>query len=151
MPTPTNFYKKFKYVIEIEGIARAAFTRCSELSAEVANVEHREGGRLHPHNSPGLATFPPITMERGIADDFDLYNWFRDTYNAAAGTGMVEPDLFRTFDIVQQDRDGSVLERYTVHDAYCRKFSAGDWDNDADEVRIEGVEVVCDHWERTPG
>jgi len=150
MSTPVNFYKKFKFVLEIDGIARAGFARCSELRVEAANVEYREAGRLHPHNSPGTVTFPEITLERGAADDFDLYNWFKDTYDAAAGTGVTEPDLWRTFDIVQQDRDGDELERFTIFDAYCRAFSAGDWDNDADEVRIETVTVQPDRWERVP-
>ncbi|MCK9629887.1 MAG: phage tail protein [Bacteroidales bacterium] len=150
MGTPTNWYTKFKFVIEIDGIARAAFTKCSELAIEIANVELREGGRLHPHNSPGTVKFPEITMERGVTDDFDLYNWIRDTYDAASGTGMNTPDLYRTFDIVQLDRDGSELERYTVFNAYCRRYAAGDWDNDADENRVESVIIQPEYWERVP-
>lgn len=150
MGTPTNWYTKFKFVIEIDGIARAAFQKCSELAVEAANVAHREGGRLHPHNAPGTVTFPEITLERGVTDDFDLYNWFRDTYDAASGTGMNTPDLYRTFDIVQLDRDGSELERFTVFNAYCRRYAAGDWDNDADENRIESVVVQPEYWERVP-
>ena len=150
MATPVNWYKKFKFVVEIDGIARAAFTRCSELAVEAANVAHREGGRLQPHNAPGLVTFPEITLERGATDDFDLYNWFKDTFDAGAGTGLTTPDIYRTFDIVQLDRAGNEVERYTVFDAYCRRFAAGDWDNDADEVRIESVIIQPDRWERTP-
>ena len=150
MGTPTNWYTKFKFVIEIDGIARAAFQKCSELAVEAANVAYREGGRLHPHNAPGTITFPEITLERGVTDDFDLYNWFRDTYDAASGVGQNTPDLFRTFDIVQLDRDGSELERYTIFNCYCRRYAAGDWDNDADENRIESVVVQPEYWERVP-
>jgi phage tail-like protein len=150
MGTPTNWYTKFKFVIEIDGIARAAFQKCSELAVEAANVAYREGGRLHPHNAPGTVTFPEITLERGVTDDFDLYNWFRDTYDAASGVGQNTPDLYRTFDIVQLDRDGSELERYTVFNAYARRYAAGDWDNDADENRVESVVVQPEYWERVP-
>lgn len=150
MATPVKWYKKFSFVIEIDGIARAAFGKCSELAIEAANIAHREGGRLHPHNAPGLVTFPEITMERGVCDDFDLYNWMKDTYDAASGTGLTSPDIYRTFDIVQLDRRGNEVERYTVFDAYCRRYSAGDWDNDADENRVESVVIQPDRWERTP-
>jgi phage tail-like protein len=150
MGTPTNWYTKFKFVIEIDGIARAAFRKCSELAIEAANVEYKEGGRLHPHNAPGTVKFPEITLERGVTDDFDLYNWFRDTYDAASGTGKNTPDLYRTFDVVQLDRDGSELERYTVYNAYCRRYAAGDWDNDADENRVEVVVIQPEYWERVP-
>ena len=150
MTTPVNWYTKYSFIVEIDGIARAAFTTCTELAIEAANVEHYEGGRLHPHNSPGRVKFPEITMTRGACDDFDLYNWMKDTYDAGAGTGLVPPDVFRTFDIVQLDRRRNEKERYTVFDAYCRRFSAGDWDNNADEKRIESVIVQPDRWERVP-
>jgi len=150
MATPVNWYKKFSFIIEIDGIARAAFVRCSELAVEAANVAYREGGRLHPHNAPGTVTFPELTLERGVTDDFDLYNWFKDTFDAGAGTGLTTPDLYRTFDIVQLDRSGNEVERYTVYDAYCRRYAAGDWDNDADETRIESVVIQPDRWERVP-
>jgi phage tail-like protein len=150
MATPVNWYKKFKYVIEIDGVARAAFTTCSELRINAETVTHREGGRLHAHKAPGLMEFPAITMDRGVTNDLDLYSWMRDTFDASVGTGMVTPDLYRTFDIVQQDRAGEEVERYTVYDAWCKEYSAGDWDNNANEVRMEQVVVECDYWERTP-
>lgn len=150
MGTPTNWDKKFSFLVEIDGVARAAFARCSELSAEIENVEYREGGRLHPHNAPGTVTFSELTLERGACDDYDLYNWFRDSYDAAAGTGMVPPDLFRTIDVVQLDRSGEDTKRFRCYKCYCRKWSAGDWDNDASEVRIESVIVKFDYFEQTP-
>jgi len=150
MGQPVKWYKKFKYVIEIDGIARAAFNKCSELRKTAANVAYKEGGRLHPHNSPGTVTYPPITLSRGVCKDFDLHNWFNDTYDAAAGTGLDEPDIYRSFDIVQQNRKGEEEERYPVYDAYCQEYSAGDWDNDADETRIESVVIQPDWWDRVP-
>lgn len=148
MATPVNWYKKFKYVIEIDGIARAAFTTCSDLRVNAETVAYREGGRLHAHKAPGLVEFPPITLSRGATNDFDLYSWFRDTFDAAAGTGLVTPDLYRTMDIVQQDRAGNEVERYTIYQAWCKEFSAGDWDNNANETRMEQVVIECDYWER---
>ena len=150
MGTPTNWDKKYSFLVESDGVARAAFARCSEIAAEANNVAYREGGRLHPHNAPGLVTFPEVTLERGATDDYDTYNWFRDTYDAAAGTGMVTPDLYRTLDVVQLDRDGSELKRFRLYKCYCRRWSAGDWDNDADEVRIETTVIVFDYFEQLP-
>ena len=150
MPTPVNWYKKFKFIIEIDGVARAAFTTCTELRINTETVKHREGGRRHEHKSPGLVEFPPITLTRGMTNDFDLYAWMRDTYDASQGTGLVTPDLYRTFDIVQQDMAGDETERYTVYDAYCAEYGSGDWDNNANEIRMEEVVIEADYWERTP-
>lgn len=148
MAQPTNWWKKFKFVIEIDGIARAAFKSCSDLRANAETVSYREGGRLNPHKAPGLVAFPPITLERGKTEDFDLYNWFKDTFDAASGLGENTPDLYRTFDIVQQDRKGNEVERFTVYQAWCKEYSGGDWDNDANEVGMEQVVVEADRWER---
>ncbi len=150
MGVPTNWDKRFAFLVEIDGVARAAFQTCSEIAGEAVNDEYREGGRRHPHNSPGTVTFTEATLTRGATDDYDLYNWFRDCYDAASGTGLVPPDLFRTLDIVQLDYDGSEKKRFRLFKAYCRRWSAGDWDNDADDNRIESVIIKYDYFEQVP-
>lgn len=150
MGTPKNFFKKFKFVIDIDGVARLAFKTCSELRVTAETVKHREGGRLNPHKAPGLIEFPPITLTRGATIDFDLYNWFKDTFDSGAGTGLTTPNLFRQFDIIQQDRQGEEVERHTVFDAFVSEYSSGDWDNDANEVRNIEVVIEADRWEPVP-
>lgn len=147
---PRTWYKKMRFVIEIDGIARAAFTTCSELSGEVENSEHMEGGDPVPFNAPGKAAFPELTLARGVCNDFDLYNWFKSTLDAAAGTGLAEPDLYRDLDIVQLDNDGKTLERYRVYETYCRKYVAGDWDNKSSDARMEQVILKFRYFERHP-
>lgn len=148
MAQPTNWYKKFKFVIEVDGIKRAAFKSCSELRVNAETVSYREGGRLNPHKAPGTIEYPDITLERGASDDEDLHKWMKETFDAASGLGEVTPDLYRTFDIIQQDRKGNEVQRHTVFGAWCKEYSAGDWDNDASEVRMEQVVIVIDHWEK---
>lgn len=147
---PRTWYKKFQWIVEIDGIARAGFQKCSELSMEVADVTYKEGGDPVPYHDPGTVTVPEITLDRGVCDDFDLYNWFKDTIDAATGLGLRNPDLKRSFDIVQQDRDGEEVERYRVYNAYARRWSAGDWDMDADENRIESIAIQPRYFERVP-
>ena len=150
MATPVNYFTKFKYIVEIDGVARAGFTTCSELQIVADTIEHREGGVLRPHKAPGLVTFPPITLEHGVAVDLDLYNWMKDTVDAAAGTGLDTPDIYRTMEILQQDRAGNEIERYVCYGCWCKEYSAGDWDNNASEIRMERVVVEADYWERLP-
>ena len=148
MGEPVTWYDKFFFLIKIDGIVWAAFTTCSELAIESANVQYWEGGRRHAHNSPGRVTFPEITLTRGSTNDDDLYNWWKDTYDAAAGTGMDTPSIFRQFEIVQLNLARQEVAKYKVHDAYCRRFVAGDWDANADEKRMEQVVVQPDYWEK---
>lgn len=146
-----TFHKKFKFVIEIDGVAYAGFQKCSELSAEIAVIEHHEGGTLVPDKSPGRVKVEDLTLERGATQDQDLWNWFKTVVDQTAdaggstgaqGAGLIEPDFKRSLDIVQLDRDGEELRRWSLTDAWPSKFVAGAWDNEADENVIESVKLT---------
>jgi len=101
---PRSFFKKWKFVVEIDGVRSSGFQKCSELSVEVAKVEYHEGGALIPNKSPGRLTFSDVTLERGATKDRDLYDWLRSVANTATGLGQIDPLYKRSLDIVQQDR-----------------------------------------------
>lgn len=143
---PRSFYKKFKFVVEIDGFQSAGFRKCSELSVEVAKIEHFEGGALTPQKSPGRLSFADVTLERGATDDLDFYRWFQHVVRMASGLGLVEPQFKRDLDVVQQDRDGRTLRRWTLHGAWPVKYVAGEWD-DADENVIESLTLTYDHFD----
>jgi phage tail-like protein len=145
--TPRSFHKKFKFVVEIDGVASAGFQKASELSVEIANVQYYEGGSLIPNKSPGRLTFADVTLERGATMDKDLFDWFTQVAEASANIGLKEPFFKRNLDIVQQDRDGSTLRRWSLTGAWPVKFVAGDWDNEADENVIESVTLTYDFFE----
>lgn len=145
--TPRSFHKKFKFVVEIDGLASAGFQKASELSVEIANVQYYEGGSLIPNKSPGRLTFADVTLERGATMDRDLFDWFTQVAEASANMGLKEPVFKRNLDIVQQDRDGSTLRRWSLTGAWPVKFVAGDWDNEADENVIESVTLTYDFFE----
>ena len=137
-----QYHKKFKFVVEIAGIAFAGFRSCSDIRIQVATIEQSEGGSLIPNKSPGRVTVPPVTLSRGATDDLDLYLWMQQV--VAVG-GILEGQAFkRTIDIVQLRRSGSELRRWTLFNAYPIDWKAGDWDNEADENTIEEVILAYD-------
>ncbi len=142
--SPRSFHKRFKWVAEVDGLGSSAFAKCSELSVEAAKVEYFEGGALIPNKSPGRLTFSDVTLERGATQDRDLFDWFEDVADAASGRGLVDPFYKREVDIVQQDRDGTTLRRWSLSRAWPVKFVAGEWDNGSDEVVIESVTLTYD-------
>jgi len=141
--TPRTFHKRFSYLVESEW-ANAGFQKCSELSVEVANIEYHEGGSLIPNKSPGRLKFADVTLERGATKDHDLFDWMQQVADAAANAGLVEPRFKRGLDVVQLDRDGSTLRRWSIAGAWPVKFVAGAWDNEADENVIESVTLTYD-------
>ena len=153
-----TFHKKFKFVVEIDGVDSAGFQKCSELSVETAKVEYYEGGALIPDKSPGRLTFSDVTLERGATEDRDLYNWFLQVATASAGqslatdgagqgSGEPAPGYKRNLDIVQLDRDGSVLRRWRLTGCWPMKFTGGEWDNESDENVIESVTLTYDFFD----
>jgi len=144
---PRSFHKKFSFVIEGDDIAHAGFQKCSELSVEVANVQYFEGGSLIPNKSPGRLSFADVTLERGATQDRDLFDWFQDVAITSSGLGLNGVGYKRNLDIVQQDRDGTTLRRWSLSGAWPVKFVAGDWDNESDENVIESVTLAYDFFE----
>lgn len=152
MPTegaPRIFEDRFSFIVEIDGVASAAFQSCSALEAEIDKVEYREGGRKQPFKSPGLVNYTDITLERGaVADDSDLYDWFEECASIVEEAGVVEPEFRRNFDIVVKDRNGTPLKRWRCRSAWVQKFTGGDWDNNASEKTIESVVLTFDSFKR---
>ncbi|MDC0714244.1 phage tail protein [Stigmatella sp. ncwal1] len=145
--SPRSFHKRFKFVVEIDSVASAGFQKCSELSVEVANVQYFEGGSLIPNKSPGRLTFSDVTLERGATQDHELFDWFQDVVHTASGLGLPDSLYKRNLDIVQQDRDGTTLRRWSLARAWPVKFVAGEWDNESDENVIESVTLTYDFFE----
>ncbi len=145
--TPRARFHKWKFVVEIEGIAYAGFQNAGPLEAETATLAISEGGAMIPDKSPGRVTFQPITLTRGATNDRDLYNWFLEVAKVSADTGEDDPIYKRDIDIVQQSRSGAELQRWRVFGCYPKKFSAGDWDNESDEFRVESVELEIDRFD----
>lgn len=141
---PKSFFKKFKFIVEIDRVKSAGFQQCSELSAEIAKIEYFEGGSVIANKSPGRLSFTDVTLNRGATKDLDLFNWFKEVIDTSSGLGRVDFDYKRNLDIVQQDRNGSTLRRWSLTASFPLKFVAGDWDNGADENVIESVTLTYD-------
>jgi phage tail-like protein len=152
---PRNFFRRFSFRVELDagsgGPVYAGFSKCSELSVEIARIDHWEGGSLIPNKSPGRLTFSDVTLERGATNDRALYDWLSEVVSVAAGLiGLPDPAYERNLDIVQLDRDGLVVRRWSLYNAWPMKFVAGDWDNTADEVLIESVALTYDYFQLSP-
>jgi phage tail-like protein len=74
-------------------------------------------------------------------------DWFQDVTITSSGLGLTDVNYKRNIDIVQQDRDGTTLRRWSLSRAWPAKFVAGDWENEADEDVIESVTLSYDFFE----
>jgi len=66
------------------------FSNISGLSVNTQAIQYREGGyNTTVHQVPGMTTFTPITLQRGVLDGNDqAITWMRGLFAAAAGDGL---------------------------------------------------------------
>ena len=64
-------FRAFNFQLEIDNIARGAFSECSGLTAEGDAVDYREGTDLQPNvrKLVGLRKYTNITLKRGYTQD----------------------------------------------------------------------------------
>ena len=68
-------FRGFRFVVEIDGIASAGFTRVKGLQRELKVESQREGGvNDYEHKLVTMVTHPVVVLERGLALD-DLWKW----------------------------------------------------------------------------
>ena len=148
--TPRTFNKKFAFQLQIDGFGWAGFSKCSALKSKIAEVKHYEGGTLLPNKSLGRVEFDNLTLERGATStDNDMYVWYTMCIAAPANIGVKEVAYKRNSDLVQLDRDGEILERWTIYNCFPVEYEAGEWDNNSDETVIEKMVLSYDYFVRT--
>lgn len=138
LSTDRNYFSKFAFEVVIDGIVKAAFSKCTGLTGKTDVIEYYEGGEITPHKSPGLVTFGDITLERGETDDIDLYDWWKSIYDHRRGFGSANgAEYKRRIVIRQKDRAGAIRRSWEVSFAFPAEFGGDDWDNSASEHHIE--------------
>jgi phage tail-like protein len=143
------YAKKFAFAIEIDGIEVSWFNKCSEIKPAVTVIETHEGGKLVVANlSLGKVKWPPITLEVGMTDNFELYNWFKDAVDSAADVGLPDERVRKNLAIVQKHRDGSEYFRWNVYDALPSEYGGGEWDATAEETSMESMQLTFRYAER---
>jgi phage tail-like protein len=77
MPAPArpDPFGAFNFIVEIDGIAAAAFAECTGLGSETQVIEYRTGDMAASAKLPGLTKYSNITLRRGITRDDALWRW----------------------------------------------------------------------------
>jgi len=135
-------YRNFRFRVEIDGIAHAAFSEV-EIGASVVDVvEYREGSEpTSVRKLPGLGKAGDVTFKRGIMASLDLFNWFH-----AVTTG--DPNIRKTVVIVILGEDGTDQARFVVRAAWPRKFFVGELNAKGNDVAFEAIELANEGIER---
>ena len=128
-------YGNFNFLVEIDGITRAAFHEVSGFDSTVDVVEHREGGEnTTPRKLPGMTKHSNIVLKWGLTDDAELYNWHREAVN-----GRVQR---RNGSIVLLDRQGQEKMRWNFVNGWPSKWDGPDFNAEGNDIAIETLELA---------
>jgi phage tail-like protein len=134
-------YVNFNFLVEIDGIARAAFHEVSGFDSTVDVIEHREGGdNTTPRKLPGMTKHGNIVLKWGMTDDAQLYQWHRDVVRGAVQR--------RNGSIVLLDRRGQEVARWNFFAAWPAKWDGPDFNAEGNDVAIETLELAHEGVER---
>lgn len=134
-------YGNFNFLVEIDGITRAAFHEASGFDSAIDVIEHREGGSNTTNMKlPGMTKYSNITLKWGVTDDHELYDWHRQCING---------DIQRkNGSIVLLDRQGNEKVRWNFLNAWPSKWTGPSFNAEGNDVAIETLELVHEHLER---
>jgi phage tail-like protein len=134
-------FGNFNFLVEIDGITRAAFQECSGFDSSIDVIEHREGGgNVTSRKLPGQTKYSNLLLKRGITDDKQLYEWHR----RAIG-GQVER---KNGSIVLLDRGGTEVARWNFFRAWPAKWTGPSLTAEGNDVAIEQLDLAHEGVER---
>ncbi len=131
----------FQFVVEIDGVASAAFEEVSGLDGAVDVVEYREGADVSAttRKIPGLAKYANVVLSRGLTDSRDLYDWWSATVSGKADR--------RAASIVLLDAERNPVRRWRLRAAWPARYTVSPLDADRSDVVIETLELAHEGFE----
>lgn len=148
MTTPVakakNWAQKWNFVVEIDGFQETGFETCDGLEGQGEVIERNEGGARYPHKEPGKASFGNITLARGATTNHEVFEWFNETYPTEGQAKPID-QVKRNVRIIQYNYDGSIMETWEVYGAFPVRSNSGDFDGNANDHRVEELELAIDY------
>ncbi len=130
-------YGGYNFLVEIDGITRAAFQEASGFDSSIDIIDHREGGEnTTMRRLPAMTKYTNITLKWGLTDDSELYDWHRQWIKG-------DPDAKRkNGSIVLLDRQGTEKMRWNFFNAWPAKWTGPSFNAEGADVAIETLELA---------
>jgi phage tail-like protein len=129
-------FPNFNFLVELDGITRAAFHDCSGFESSVEVIEYSEGGSLSSMKLPGRVKYANIMLKRGMTADLELYNWHLSVVQGQT--------VRKNGSIMLMDRTGgNLLARWDFTQAWPTKCSGPDLNAEDNKVAFDNYEIVC--------
>ena len=128
-------YGGYNFLVEIDGITRAGFQECSGLDSTQSPGEYREGtDPLTVRKLPGLVTYSNITLNWGITDDSELWDWRKEVAD-----GNVQS---KNISIVLMNDAGEEKLRWNLTNCWPTGWTGPSLNAQTSDVAIEALELA---------
>jgi phage tail-like protein len=152
-----EFDNSFKSHLSDKNNIRAGFTDVSPPKATVNVIQYRENTHMNRSvKQPGLVTYDPVTLKRGVTGSRELYNWFKEVHNDVADLNSAnqvladvnvvpvhDPKFRREMVISVLDREGVAVKHWLCINCFPVSYKGGDdLSASSQEKLIEELVVV---------
>ena len=128
-------YRNFNFLVEIDGITQAGFQECSGLDSTTGSIDYREGNEpAHVRKVPGMNSFSPISLKRGITDSDELWKWRKSVADGKAER--------RNGSVVLLDEKGDAKNRWSFRTAWPSKWTGPAFNASGNAIAIESLEIT---------
>jgi len=143
-------YKNFKFRVKWDGKYIAAISKISALKRTTESVKYREGGdRSMFRLSPGITTYEPITLERGITHDKDFEEWANLVFNTSGDAGVSLKNYKKDITIDLFNLQGTIVMSYRVYRCWVSEYqSMPELDANGSCTAFEKIVLQHEGWER---
>lgn len=140
MPDRHGPLRVARFLLEIDGVAKAGFSRCRLPNSSTAVVEYREGNDPPtPRKLAGLNEYGSLELRYGVTTDaIELAEWRR-----LVEDGKVD-EARRSIAVVLLDEEGSPAARWELRNAWPTRYAAPTLDAGRSAVAIETLDVACE-------
>ena len=144
MPDRHGPYRRMRFLLEIDEIAKAGFSRCWLPANTTEPIEYREGNeRPTPRKLWGINQYGRLVLESGVTDDsIMLFEWRKAVEQGEVTDGR------RDIAVVVLDEEGQAGPRWQFRQAWPAHYGAPDLQALGKDVAIERLEIVHEGMER---
>ena len=129
--------KKFKFIVEIDGIAQASFHTVYLPDITTNVIEYREGSEASMERKmPGLTEYNNLILRSAITESMELYDWYKLVLD-----GKIS-DARRNMSVVLLDDEGQEFARWNFTESWPCRYSPPDLDAMDDGFALETFEIA---------
>lgn len=131
-------YAQMRFLLEIDDVVTAGFSRCTLPTSSTDVIEYREGNEPPtPRKLPGLTTYGPLVLETGVTDEsIELFEWRSLVEQGAIAAAR------RSIGVVLLDAAGNSAAYWRFREAWPAAYEAPRLSATASEVAIERLVVA---------